>query len=161
LSSNPPFPFVPGSPARLALTGIAPDHTVAKNTTETLLPSDVFHDLTIQNGATLILGDGTYNFANVHAGQHVTITVTDNTIIQVDGKFTLNDDTSFGKGTQALAKVFAGSDGVTGLTERTFEFGENDIVGGQFYAPNGILGFGRHADGTGRFWADKIDSDFN
>lgn len=143
-----------------ALTNGAADFNVPENTTATLAPGSVRRDVTVRDGATLNLGAGVYDLRNLRCGTDVTINVTDQTILRIDGEFSMNNDGFFGVGTQGLAQVFCGSYQV-GSNDATIHFSRRTEAHGWFYAPNGILNLGNHTDLFGRFWADQIGSDWN
>ncbi|MGH7132544.1 MAG: hypothetical protein ACREJO_11415 [Phycisphaerales bacterium] len=163
-----PTAFTPAIVASLPSLGFTPNRVITNgaldyvlaNGGSATLPVGTYRDVTVQNDGTLTLGAGMYDLRNLRCGQDVTIIVTDQTILHIDGEFSMGNDGFFGVGTQGLAQVFCGSYQV-GANDASIHFSRRTEAHGWFYAPNGILNLGNHTDLFGRFWADQIGSDFN
>jgi hypothetical protein len=145
------------------------DVTVLEDQTDSLLPG-MYRDVWLKDGATLNLTAGVYYMRNLKGGKQVTVNLTDDTILYINGQFFMNEEPHFGIGTNAGAKVYVASINDTfndlGHNDNSVHFGRGGlnnpaIVYGQFYAPFGILDLGNGSDLYGRFWARLIDSDFN
>jgi hypothetical protein len=154
-ASLPGLGFTPGRTE----TETASDVTVADG--PVTLPAGTYRDITVNDAKVLTLAAGTYNIRNFHTGKNTLIQVTDGTVLLIDGKFNVGDGGAFGTNTTGMAQVRAGSWGVTGLTEATINFGRKVQAKGQFFAPFGLLDLGHTTDLVGRFWADRIGSDWN
>ena len=81
-----------------AITNLAVDVTV-NNGLSQVLPIDNYRDVEVKDDATLTFLAGTYNLRNLTAGKDVTINLTDQTILLIDGEFVFNDDAKIGVGT--------------------------------------------------------------
>lgn len=157
-ASLPKLPFTPNR----ALTNNASDLTVAKGTTVTLTPG-ALRDVRINDGATVNLGNGTYDMRSVDIGKNITINVQNNTIIQVDRGFTNNDGLKLGTnaGYNGGAQLFVGGDTFNVSTERVTNFAHNSEVHVQYFAPTDWLDLGGQNNLYGRFWAERITGDPN
>jgi hypothetical protein len=151
------LPQLPFSPSRTD-TDNATNVTVLSGTTMTLDP-DTYRDLVVQNGATLNLGSGVYNLLNFRTGQHVTINVSPDTILMIDGEFQLGDDGVFGA-SGAVPWVYVGSQDV-GANDDSIHFGQDTVVYGHFYTPFGNMGNGVGPELHGTFWSNNFSNDFN
>lgn len=139
------------------------------NTPQTLAPGS-YRDVWVKDDGVLNFGSGEYFLRNLKGGKDVTINVTDGTILYINGFFSMNDGPDFGVGTTSGAKVYVASINDTfndlGANDFSVAFGSGGAghaanIHAQFYAPNGIMNLGNHSDLYGRYWAEKINGDFN
>lgn len=146
------FPFDPGRTS--TDTGIAPDLSWNDPNTVWQLSPGTYGEIKPQNGTTLSLDDGLYDMRALLLGQNVTVLMTDQTVLQIDDKVTLNG-ASFGVNTSGFARIYIG-----GESGDNSQFGEGGKIWGQFFSL-GTIALGRGNDLYGRFWARDIHSDFN
>jgi hypothetical protein len=151
----PTLPFTPGRPA----TVNSSDDRSYSGSGNTLGPG-TYGDINVQNGATLTLGAGTYNLAKFTTGQHVTIVVSPDTVLMIDGRFSIGDDSTFGSA-NAVPWVYAGSYGV-GANDDSIHFGQSVDAYGHFFAPFGNMGNGSNGVNLyGTLWGKTFSNDFN
>jgi hypothetical protein len=84
----------PSLPGRTETTVSGTDYNF--NTNATLAPG-TYGDINVQNGQTLTLGAGIYNMANFTTGQPVTINVSPDTVLMIDGLFNISDGGTSGQ----------------------------------------------------------------
>lgn len=115
------------------------------------LPSGVYGNLKVQNGAMLTLGGGTYVFCDVSFGRSTVTTTNAPSVFEVNGDFGVNNDSTFGQGCDAI-RVHANGPG-------DFSFGRNATVMGRFCAPERRMFVGHNNDLTGQFIGDIVQAD--
>lgn len=157
----PAFPFTPNRTS----TNNASPVSVATNGSATL-PFGVYGDLDVNDNAVLNLAAGTYDFRNVNIGKGVVVNVTDDTILQIDQGFFLNEGSTFGVGTSAGAEIYVGAYGLTGANDVAANLGRGgrtaqQTLYAQLYSPFGDFNMGNHSNLYGRFWARNISDDWN
>ena len=146
------FPF---DPARTSTDpGNAPDLSWNDTNNDWNLAPGVYGEINPQNGTTLNLSAGVYDMRLLNLGANVTVNMTDQTILQIDDKVSLNGAT-FGANTNGLARIYIGAE-----SGDNSQFGAGGDIWGQFFSL-GNLRLGRGNELYGRFWAGQIGSDFN
>ena len=155
-ASLPVLPFTPSN-TRMASE---PDLTVAQDAVVSLTPGDR-RDVRFNDGAVVTLTDGLYNMRSLSMGVGVTVNVTDNTTLQIDEDWFLNNNLSFGLGTNSGARVYIGAYGINVNTTRVTTFSKNNEIHAQYFAPTGWLDLGGGNELYGRYWAQRITGDPN
>ncbi|MCC6847933.1 MAG: hypothetical protein IT294_05480 [Deltaproteobacteria bacterium] len=155
----PAFPFTPGR----ALTDGAADVTVGG----TGLPSPftfapgAYRDVRLNNDAVVTFGDGTFDLRSLEIGRDVTINVTDQTILRIDGGMSINDGLRLGLGTHSGAQIFLGALGFNPTATPVVNFAHYAEIHVQLFAPNGWLDLGGRNQLFGRYIARRISGDPN
>ncbi|HVZ94596.1 MAG TPA: hypothetical protein VG797_08800, partial [Phycisphaerales bacterium] len=127
--SLPTLPFTPGR----ALTDGASNLTVGGSgglpSPQTITPG-TFRDVRFNDNTVINLGAGEYDLRNLSIGRHVTINVTDQTVLRIDRRFDPNDFLLFGTnaGHNGGAQILVGGFGDNPTTERTTNFSHNAII---------------------------------
>jgi hypothetical protein len=153
----PVLPFTPGrtltdaaSDVMVGGTGFPSPHALAPG---------AYRDVRVNDGRTLLLGDGVYDMRSLSVGTNVTVNVTDRTVLQIDRDWSVNDGLKFGVGTQAGARVFLGGLGFNANRATVCNFAHVAEIHVQFFAPTGWLDIGGTNRLFGRFWAQRITGD--
>ena len=162
IASLPALPFTPNRTS----TNNAADVQVLTGQNVTLTANTAYGALDVNDNAVLNLTDGLYDFRNFNIGKGVTVNVTDNTFLQIDQGFFLNEGSTFGVGTSAGAQIYVGADGLTGANDVAANLGRGgrnaqQTIYAQLYSPNGDFNMGNHSNHYGRFWARNISDDWN
>ncbi len=155
----PVFPFIPGR----ALTDNAADVTVGGTGAPspfTFTPG-AYRDVRFNNDAVVSFGDGTFDLRSLEIGRNVTIKVTDQTILQIDGGISINDGLKFGLGTHSGAQIFLGAFGFNPTANPVTNFAHNAEIHVQFFSPTGWLDMGGRNQLFGRYIAQRITGDPN
>jgi hypothetical protein len=153
----PVLPFTPGR----ALTDGAADVLVGNAgvpSPHTLAPG-AYRDVRVNDGKTLNLGDGVYDFRSFSVGTNVTVNVTDQTVLQIDRGWSVNDGLQFGVGTQSGARVYVGALGFNPNGMPVSNFAHRGELHMQFFSPTGWLDMGGANQLFGRYWAQRISGD--
>jgi hypothetical protein len=155
----PLFPFTPGR----ALTDGAADVTIGG----TGIPSPftftpgAYRDVRLNNGVVVSFGDGTFDLRSLSIGTNVTVSVTDQTILQIDRGLSINDGLKFGVGTFSGAQIFLGAFGFNANQSPVTNLAHNAEIHVQFFSPNGWLDLGGRNQLFGRYIARRISGDPN
>ena len=155
----PVFPFTPGR----ALTDNAADVTiggVGLPSPFTFTPG-AYRDVRLNNGVVVNFGDGVFDLRSLSIGRDVTVNVTDQTILQIDGGLSINDGLKFGLGTHSGAQIFLGAFGFNANQAPVTNLAHNAEIHVQFFSPSGWLDLGGRNQLFGRYWARRITGDPN
>jgi hypothetical protein len=124
-----------------------------------VLAPGAYRDVRVNDGKTLNLGDGLYDFRSFSVGTDVTVNATDLTVIQVDRNWSVNDGLQFGVGTQSGPRVYLGALGFNPNGEPVCNFAHRAEIHMQFFSPTGWLDMGGANELFGRYWAQRISGD--
>jgi hypothetical protein len=156
-ASLPLLPFTPGR----ALTDDAADVLVGNTgfpSPHTLAPG-AYRDVRVNDGKTINLGAGVYDIRSFSLGTNVTVNTTDETILQIDRGWSVNDGLRFGIGTLSGAKVYVGALGLAANQLTVCNFSHDAELHLQFFAPTGWLDLGGRNKLYGRFWSQRMTGD--
>ena len=167
-----PIPFTAPiiAPGALPVLPFTPGRTLTENASDVLvggtgLPSPhalapgAYRDVRVNDGKTLLLGDGVYDMRSFSVGTNVTVNTTDGTVLQIDRDWSVNDGLRFGVGTEAGARVYLGALGFNANRLTVCNFAHVAEIHVQFFAPTGWLDIGGTNRLFGRFWAQRITGD--
>lgn len=163
--ATPSLPALGFTPGR-AITDNASDIQVGGSgglpSPQSLSPG-AYRDVRFNDNATVNFGAGVYDIRNLSMGKHVTINVTDQTILRIDRQFDPNDFLLFGTnaGHNGGAQVLVGGFGDNPTTTRTANFSHNAEIHAQYFSPNSWLDLGGGNDLFGHYWALRITGDPN
>ncbi len=149
-----PLPLIDPLPA---LPVFAPGTTnVVVLATQTItLPPGAYGNVQVQNGGTLVLSGGTYEFRSLRTGRQTKILVGGPSTINVADTMRIGDASTFGPNVPGLGarqvRVNVGG--------RLARFGANVNAALDLYAPQGHVRFGRSFIGRGRFVGNDIATD--
>lgn len=151
----PPFPeIVPGTE----------DYTLAKNE-QLELATGAYHDIILQQGSTLTLTGGIYQFSNLNIGNNANLFVTAPTEIRLANRLesgqgaVIRPTRTSGLDASDLIFYIAGINGKNGdlnKTPRVATIGHNNELAASMYVPNGTLLLNQGTEARGAFIAKDV-----
>jgi len=143
----PPFPSFQCDPQNAV--------TVEKHASRTLAPG-VYGSFRAKDDSSVTLEAGTYTFCDFGMGKGVHVTNTSDTVLQIAGAFSSNNNSYLGPACDS--QVYVRSDHA-GPSDTTVSFGHGTEIHSRFWAPNAHINLGDTTDLFGRIWGRKISSD--
>lgn len=159
----PVFSLLPPFPTAVPPPG-APDVTVPAAGSATLAAGD-YGNIVVGDGATLTFMGGVYNVRNIAAGIGARLDFLAAAQVRVQNRFsTLQNSrvgSAAGAGVLAREVIFFvgginGTTGALGDEPRAADIGRLNVVGANFYVPNGTIRMRRDTMATGAFMARDV-----
>lgn len=156
---NPLPPFTGQPPAPGAPAVVVPAQGSA------VLAPGTYGDVSVGTGGTLTFTGGIYSVRSIVASQKAFLLFSALALVRVEGRLASAEGVVIGSAVgpgvapHDIAFYVEGIDGTTGALgsqPRAAELGERNLLGVNFYVPNGTLRLGHASDATGAFLARDV-----
>ncbi len=124
------------------------------------LPEGEYGEINSLKGATITFTGGVYRIRTLNIGNNNHIYFTDPTLLIIEEKLQTSQDSNFGPGPESdinTSQIKVYVNGINGNTRKldaspkAVEFGHNNEVSANIYAPNGTIYFKNNTKATGSF----------